>query len=162
MKLKLLLWLFMFVASLFAQETVKDKIMKYCKGKWATDYSMVEYEYKKQLDALKELQEFKNKAKEMGAERETGNMIKRASSKYWKKDYDIPDFSMVIYECKTQFIAVIKISKYYNKYKDGSVEHIMLNHAVGKWREPDFDTYNYIMIVYEFEKQLKAFYKTKK
>jgi hypothetical protein len=86
-------------------------------------------------------------------------MIKRASSKYWEEEYGISDFIMVLYECTKQFAAVIKISDYYNKYKSGTVELNILNNAVGKWHIPDFDTYDYIMIVHEFEKQLESFYK---
>ncbi len=157
---QLLVWLlFTSVTFLFAQETTEDKIMKYCKGKWGTDSSMVEFEYKKQTEALIELREINNKAKEMNAKREIKNMIGRAFSKYWKKDYGIPDYSMVVFECNKQIDAVIRISNHYNKHKPGTVEHIMLNHAVGKYHISDFDTYDYIMIVHEFEKQLEAFYK---
>ncbi len=156
---QLLLWLFMSTTFLFAQENIEDKIMKYCKGRWGTDSSMVEYEYKKQTEALIELQEFKNKSKEMNAEKEIENMIRRASSKYWEEEYGISDFPMVVHECIKQFTAVIKISDYYGKYGSGAVELNILNNAVGKWHVPDFDTYDYIMIVHEFEKQLESFHK---
>ena len=156
MKLKLLLWLFMSTTLSFAQTSSKsqqqistqqqiiteNKIMKYCKDKWDNDHFMIEYEYKKQIEALLELQEFNNKSKEINAEKEIKNIIKRASSIYWKKNYNIPDYFMVIYECNKQFNAAKIISNYYFKYKIGSVEHNMLNNAIGKYHIPKFDTYN--------------------
>jgi hypothetical protein len=137
------LYLLIFTASLFAQQiTIEEKIMKYCEDKWGVDHYMVNYEYEKQTEALIELQEISNKSKEIDGEKEIKNMIKKATSKYWKKDYGIPDYPMVVYECNEQLNAVIKISEYHEKYKWGTVEHNILYNAIGKYHVPEFDTYS--------------------
>lgn len=158
-----LLWLFIFVVPLFAQEnSIENKIMKYCEDKWGTNNPIIENEYNKQIEAFKEIEKVLNKSKATNNEREIGNMIKRASFKYWLIKYDIPDFYKVVEECNKQMDAVIKISNFYSKYGPGKVEYSMLNNSIGKYYDPIFDTYDYIGIVDEFNKQLKEYNNIKK
>ena len=76
--------------------------------------------------------------------------IRTCSINKWQDDYE-----MIKYEIKKQCEATLKMADYIiNKDKD-SIEYNIIVNAMIKWS--DGDCTDYEMVVYEYEKQIKAY-----
>lgn len=81
--------------------------------------------------------------------------IKEVAESEWPGDH-----SMVVYEINKRSKAFSKWTEYYFSQEEGSQERIIMLTAMIEWREPGYREdklyFDWPMVIYEFEKQMKA------